>query len=132
MELVEALRLDYPKFMTPPKASQGMTTTPTIPSWLSNLVSKNRTLQPMSMPIKDVITKYAAHGSKSKKMKSDVHLIKDLATGKVTTEVATYKHKEEFGEIDVEGFKVTSMELEAITRATSNHFFKFSANYMLT
>ena len=45
----------------------------------------------MSIQIKDIVKKYATHGSKSKKMKSDVWLIKDLVTRKVMTEVATYK-----------------------------------------
>lgn len=67
-----------------------------------------------------------------KKMKIDACLTKDPVTGKVIAEVATYKQKKESGEIDEEGFKVTSIELGAINRNTGNNFFKFSADHMLT
>ena len=59
--------------------------------------------------MKDIVTKYAARGSKVKKLKHDAHLTKDIVIGKITVEVATYKHKIESREIDSEGFKVTSV-----------------------
>lgn len=83
------------------------------------------------MLVKDIVTKYVAHSSKSKKMKSDDRLIKHLVTKKVIAEVATYKQKDEYGEINPEGFKVTTIELGAITRDTGNHFLKFSMDHML-
>lgn len=81
--------------MTPPRESQGMNTTPPILSCLSNSISKKWNLQPVSTLVKDIVTKYATNGSKSKNLKSDAHLIKDLLTGKVMTKVATYKNKDE-------------------------------------
>ena len=71
VHLIEAPKLDQPKFMTPPRESQGMNTTPPILSCLSNSVSKKRNLQPMSTLVKDIVTNYATRGSKSKKLKSD-------------------------------------------------------------
>ena len=41
--------------------------------------------------MKDIVTKYDAHGPKIKKLKHDAHLTKDLVTGKIRAEVATYK-----------------------------------------
>lgn len=58
-------------------------------------------------------------------------LIKDLVTSKVMMEVATYKQKEVFGEINAEDFNVTTMDLGAISRDTGNHFFNFSVDHML-
>lgn len=132
VQLIESPKLNQPKFMTPPRGSQGMTTTPMIPSWLSNSVCKKQNLLPMSTPVKVIATKYATRGSKSKKMKSDVRLIKDPITERVKKEVATYKQKDDSGEIDAKGFKVTTLELGAITRDTGNHFFKFFVDHMLT
>ena len=40
IQLIEAPKSDQTKFMTPPRESQGITTTLTIPSWLSNSVIK--------------------------------------------------------------------------------------------
>ena len=40
-------------------------------------------------------------------MKTDAHLTKDLVTGKIIFEIATYKQKKESVDIDDEGFKVT-------------------------
>lgn len=40
VQLIEAPTLDQPKFIYPTKKIQGMTTTPTILSYLSKLVSK--------------------------------------------------------------------------------------------
>ncbi len=93
VELIEALKSNQPSFMTPPRGSQGMTTTSTMPSWLSNSVSKKHSLQPMSTLVKNIITKYAAHASKRKLMKSDTSLIKELVIEKVMVEVSTYKKK---------------------------------------
>ena len=86
----------------------------------------------MSTPVKDIVTRYVARGSKAKKVKIDAYLTKDLMTGKITIEVATYKQKKESGEVDEDGFKVTSIELGTINRSTSNNFFKFSVDHMLT
>ena len=47
----------------------------------------------MSTPVKDIVTRYVARGSKSKKVKLDAYLTKDLIIGKITTEVAIYKKK---------------------------------------
>ena len=86
----------------------------------------------MSTPVKDIVTRYVARGSKAKKVKIDAYLTKDPIIGKITMEVATYKQKEESGDVDEEGFKVTSIELGTINRSTGNNFFKFSADHMLT
>lgn len=64
-------------------------------------------------------------------MKSDARLIRDPMIGKVIVEVDTYKKKEDSREIDTEDFKVTTVELGAITRDTENHF-KFLVDHMLT
>ena len=85
----------------------------------------------MSTTVKDIVTRYVARGSKAKKVKIDAYLAKDLVIGKITIEVATYKKKKEFGDIDDEGFKVTSIELRTINRSTGNNFFKFSVDHML-
>ena len=45
----------------------------------------------MSTPIKEIVTKYVAFGSKRKNMKSDAHLIQDLVTRRVMIEVAMHK-----------------------------------------
>ena len=84
------------------------------------------------MPVKDIVTRYAARGSKAKKMKNDAQLIKDPLTGKITVELATYRQKHDSRDIDEEGLKVTSIELGIINKSTGNNFFKFSANHMLT
>ena len=86
----------------------------------------------MSTLMKDIVTRYVTRGSKAKKIKMDAYLTKDLVIGKITAEVATYKQKKVFGDIDNEGFKVTSIELGTINRSTSNQFFKFSVDHMLT
>lgn len=67
VELIEAPRVDQSSFMTPPKGNQGMTTTPSIPPYLSNSVSKKHILQLVSISIKDVVTKYADYSSKRRK-----------------------------------------------------------------
>ena len=46
--------------------------------------------------------------------------------------MAKYKQKDEYREIDAKGFKVTTMELGAITRDIGSHFFKFFVDHMLT
>ena len=132
VQLIEAPKLDQPKFMAPTKEGQGIIANPTIPSWLSNPVSKKQNLHPVSIVVKDIVTKYAAHTSKSKKLQSNAHLIKDLVIGKIIVEVTTYKQKKESREIDVEGFQVTIVDLGAITKDTGNHFFKLSTNHMLS
>lgn len=83
------------------------------------------------MPVKEIVTKYVACDPKNKKVKSDTRLIKDPVIGKVTTEVATYKKRDESREIDTKGFKVTTIELGSITMDMGNHFFKFSTDHML-
>ena len=132
VQFIEAPKTDQPRFITPVKDAQTRPTSPAIPSWLSNSINKKRSLQPVSTPVKDIVTRYAARGSKAKKMKTDAHLIKDPLTRKITVEVATYKKKQESGDIDEEGLKVTSIELGTINRSTGNNFFKFSADHMLT
>ena len=132
VQFIEAPKVDQPRFMTPTRDTHTISIIPTFPSWLSNSISKKRNLQPISTPIKDIVTKYVARGSKDKKLKIGAHLTNDPVTGKIKDEVAMYKWKIESGEIDSEGFKVTSVELGTINRSTCNHFFKFSADHMLT
>ena len=45
----------------------------------------------MATPVKDIVTRDVARGSKEKKMKIDACLTKDPVTGKIIVEVATYK-----------------------------------------
>ena len=104
---------------------------PTIMSWLSNSINKKRILELVSTPMKDIVTRYATKASKEKKIKTNAYLTKDPVTGKITIEVATYKQEKESGDIDDEGFKVTSIELGTINRNTGNNFFKFSADHIL-
>ena len=73
----------------------------------------------MSTPVKNIVTRYVTRGSKAKKVKIDAYLTKDMATRKITIEVATYKQKKESGDVDEEGFKVASIELGTINRSTS-------------
>ena len=82
--------------------------------------------------MKDIITKYAARGSKVKKLKTYTYITKDPIIGKITAKIATYKQKKESKNIDDEGFKFCSVELGTINRSTGNHFFKFSVDHMLT
>ena len=89
VQFIEAPKADQPRFLTPSRDTQVMPASPTIPSWLSNSINKKRSMQPMSTPVKDIVTKYAAKGSKAKKVKIDAYLSKDPAIGKITTEVAT-------------------------------------------
>lgn len=56
VQLIEAPMIDFLKFMTPTKEAQGISTTPIIPSWLSNLASKKRNLQTMTTLVKDIAT----------------------------------------------------------------------------
>ena len=86
----------------------------------------------MITPVKDIVTRYAARGSKAKKMKMDAQLIKDPLTRKITAEVATYTQKLDSREIDERGLTVTSIDLGTINRSTCNKFFKFSVDHMLT
>ena len=79
----------------------------------------------MSTLVKDIVTRYAARGSKEKKVKMDAYLTKDPVIGKITVEVATYKKKKKSRDIDDEGFKVTSIELGTINMSTGNNFFNF-------
>lgn len=69
VQLTKDPRKNQPKFMNPTKETQGISPYPIIPSWLSNLVSKKRKLQPVSTPVKDIITKYVAHRSKVNRLK---------------------------------------------------------------
>lgn len=85
----------------------------------------------MATPVKDIVTRYVARGSKAKTMKIDAYLTKHLVTGKIIVEVATYKQNES-REIDEEGIKFTSIGIGAISRNKGNNFFKFSTNHMLT
>ena len=86
----------------------------------------------MSTLVKDIVTKYVARGSKPKKVKIDAYLTKDPRTGKIIVEVATYKKNKESRDVDEEGFKVNSIELGTINQSTSNNFFKFPSDHMLT
>jgi hypothetical protein len=128
----DAPKADRPRFLTPRIDSQMVSVNPAIPPWLTNSINKKRSLQPVSTPMKDIVTRYAARGSKAKKIKIDANLTKDPMTGKITVEVAMYKQKKESEDIDDEGFKVTSIDLGTITRNTGNNFFKFSTDHMLT
>ena len=131
VQFIEAPKIDQPRFITLVRDAQTRPASPAISSWLSNSINKKRILQPMSTPVKDIVTRYATRGSKAKKTKTDAHLIKDPLTRKITIEVTTYQQKKESGDIDEEGFKVTSIELGTINRSTGNNFFKFSADHML-
>ena len=93
VQLIEAPKADQPRFLTPVRDSQMRLVSPAIPSWLSNSINKKRSLQPVSMLVKDIVTRYAARGSKAKKMKMDAQLIKDPLTGKITAELASYQQK---------------------------------------
>jgi hypothetical protein len=131
VQFIQVPKENQPSFLTPTKDTQVISTAPTMPLWLSNLISKKKSLQPVATLVKDIVTRYMARGSKAKKMKIDACLTKDPVAGKIIAEVATYKQKES-RKIDEEGFKVTSIELGAINRNTGNNFFKFSADHMLT
>lgn len=78
-------------YVTPTKEVQTLSLSLAIPPWLSKSVNKKRKLQPVTTPMKDIMTKYAARGSKVKKIKTETHLSIDLVIGKLTAEVATYK-----------------------------------------
>jgi hypothetical protein len=130
--LIETPKVDQPKFVTPTKDAQMISISLTISPWLSNSVNKRRKLQPVTTLVKDIMTKYAAHGSKMKKLKTDAHLSIDPVTRKITAEVATYRQKTESSDIDTEDLKVMTIELGTINRSMGNRFFKFSANHMLT
>jgi hypothetical protein len=132
IQLTDTSKAEKPGFLTPKKDTQMIAVNPAIPSWLMNSINRKRNLQPVSTPVKDIVTRYAARGSKAKKIKTDANFIKDPVTGKVTAEVATYKKKKESGDINSEGLKVSSIDLGTITRDTGNNFFKFSADHMLT
>ena len=132
VQFIEAPKVNQPRFLTLNRDSQVIPMISTIPLWLSNSINKKRSLQPVSTPVKNIVTKYVARGSKEKKIKTYAYLTKDPMIGKITMEVATYKQKKEFGEVDEEGFKVTSIELGTINLSTGNNFFKFSTDHMLT
>ena len=76
VQFIEAPKADQPRFLTPVRDAQMRPASPAIPSWLSSSIIKKRSLQPVSMPVKDIVTRYAARGSKAKKMKIDAQLIK--------------------------------------------------------
>lgn len=132
VQFIEAPKADQPRVLTPVRDAQMKPKSPAIPSWLSNSINKKRSLQPMSMPVKDIVNRYGARGCKAKKMKTDAQLIKYPLTGRITVEVATYKQKKESGDIDEEGLKVTSIELGTINKSIDNKIFKFSVDHMLT
>lgn len=132
VQFIEAPKVDQPRFLTLNRDIEMVPVSPTIPSWLSNSINKKRSLQLVSTPMKDIVTRYVARGSKVKKVKIDAYLTKDLMIGKITVEVATYKQKKESGDIDEEGFKLTSIELGTINQSTVNNFFKFSIDHMIT
>ena len=54
--------------------------------------------------MKDIVTKYAASGSKVKNLKKNAYLIKDPIIRKIMAKVATYKQKNEFGVISFRRF----------------------------
>ncbi len=132
VQFIEAPKVDQPKFMTLTRDPQVIYVGLTIPTWLSNTINKKRSLQLVTSPVKDILSKYVAQGSKVKKLKMDAHLTKDPVTRKITTEIATYRQKIESKDIDDEGFNVIVVELGTINRSIGNNFFKFSANHMLT
>ena len=90
VQFIEAPKADQPRFLTPVRDAQMRPASPAIPSWLSSSINKKRSLQPVITSVKDIVTRYAARGSKAKKVKMDAQLIKDPLTGKITAEVATY------------------------------------------
>ena len=124
--------MDQPRLLTPNRDTQMMPMSHTIPSWFSNSMNKKRILQLVSTLVKDTVTSYTAKGSKVKKAKIHAYLTKDPVKRKITMEVVTYKQEKEFGDIDEEGFKVTSIEMGTINQSTRNNLFKFSADHMLT
>ena len=93
VQFIEAPKVDQPWFLTPTRDAQVIPMNPVIPSWLSTLINKKRSLQPISTLVNDIVTRYVARSSKEKKVKMDAYLTKDLVIGKITVEVATYKKK---------------------------------------
>ena len=91
VQFFKTAKMDQPRFLTPTRDIQKLAVSPTIPSWLSNTINKKSSLQLVSTPVKENVTKYAARGSKGKKLKIDAHLTKDPATRRITAEIATYK-----------------------------------------
>lgn len=89
--MISTLNIVQSIFITPPIKIQGRMVTNTIPLWLSNSMSKKHSLEPVSMSVKDIVTKYDAHTLKRVKVKNDVHLIKDPIMVKVIVEVSTYR-----------------------------------------
>lgn len=77
--------------MTPTRDPQEISIGPAIPAWLSNTINKKRSLQLVTSPMKDIVTKYATQGFKVKKLKMDAHLTKDPMNRKIISEIATYK-----------------------------------------
>ena len=93
VQLIEAPKVDQLRFLTPVRDTQRRPANPAIPSWFSNSINEKRSLQLVSTPVKDIVTRYATRGSKAKKMKTDGQFIKDSLTWKITVELATYKQK---------------------------------------
>ena len=120
VQFIEVPKVNHPGFLTPTRDAQVMSMSPAIPSWLTNTIKKKRNFQPVSTPVKDIVTKYASRGSKANKLKTNAHLTMDLVTRKIIADIATYKQKKESEDIDDERFKVTSAELGTINRSMSN------------
>jgi hypothetical protein len=129
LPLIEASKMEQSLNVTPTKEDQTLSA---IPPWLARSVNAKRRLQPVATPVKDIVTRYTARGSKLKKMKTEAHLILDPVTGRLTAELATYKQGGEAGEIEAEDFKVATVDLGTINRGTGNRIFKFSVDHMLT
>ncbi|WP_460997020.1 hypothetical protein, partial [Staphylococcus aureus] len=57
VQFIETPKADQPKFLTPTRDTQMVSTTPTVPLWLSNSINKKRSLQPVASPVKDTVTR---------------------------------------------------------------------------
>lgn len=75
-----------------------------VPPWLMEIVSKRKSYKSISLPMKEIVTKYAARTPKAKRMKSDARLSTDPSTRKVTIEIVTFKPKEGIREPEVGDF----------------------------
>jgi len=71
VQFIEAPKVDQHIFLTPVRDAHTRPMSPAIPSWLSSSINKKRSLQPVSAPVKDIVTRYAIRVSKAKKIKTD-------------------------------------------------------------
>lgn len=90
-KLVGTTNVIQPSFMIPPRINEAMMVISTIPPSLSNSMNKKYNFKPFSMPVKDIVTKYATRTLKNKKLKNHACLTNDIITRKVIEELATYR-----------------------------------------